>query len=65
MRSSLVARIQQRAGSAPDAFALAAYAYDAVWVAALAYLASPADVSADSLALRFVQAAGTYHGTTG
>jgi branched-chain amino acid transport system substrate-binding protein len=56
-------RIQQRAGMAPDAFALAVY--DAVWVAALAYLASPADVSADSLASRFVQAAGTYHGTTG
>jgi branched-chain amino acid transport system substrate-binding protein len=56
-------RIQQRAGSAPDAFALAVY--DAVWVAALAYLASPSKVSADSLASRFVQAAGTYHGTTG
>ena len=59
----VAARIQQRAGMAPDAFALAVY--DAVWVAALAYLASPADVSADSLASRFVQAAGTYHGTTG
>ena len=56
-------RIQQRAGSAPDAFALAVY--DAVWVAALAYLASPADVDVDSLATRFVQAADTYHGTTG
>jgi hypothetical protein len=56
-------RIQQRAGMAPDAFALAVY--DAVWVAALAYLASPATVSADSLASRFEQAAGTYHGTTG
>jgi branched-chain amino acid transport system substrate-binding protein len=56
-------RIQQRAGTAPDAFALAVY--DAAWVAALAYLASPADVDADSLATRLVQAAGTYHGTTG
>jgi branched-chain amino acid transport system substrate-binding protein len=56
-------RIQQRAGTAPDAFALAVY--DAAWVTALAYLASPADVDADSLATRFVQAAGTYHGTTG
>ena len=56
-------RIQQRAGSAPDAFALAVY--DATWVAALAYLASPAEVAVDSLATRFVQAAGTYHGATG
>lgn len=56
-------RIQQRAGSAPDAFALAVY--DATWVAALAYLASPANVDVDSLATRFVQAAGAYHGTTG
>jgi hypothetical protein len=48
---------------APDAFALAVY--DAVWVAALAYLASPRTVDADSLASRFVQAASTYHGTTG
>lgn len=56
-------RIQQRAGSAPDAFALAVY--DATWVAALAYLASPSEVAVDSLAARFVQAAGTYHGATG
>jgi branched-chain amino acid transport system substrate-binding protein len=56
-------RIQQRAGSAPDAFALAVY--DAARVAALAYLASPSDVEVDSLASRFVQAAGAYHGTTG
>ncbi|HEX6373052.1 MAG TPA: ABC transporter substrate-binding protein [Longimicrobium sp.] len=56
-------RIQQRAGSAPDAFALAVY--DAAWVAALAYLASPEEVDVDSLATRFVQAAGAYHGTTG
>jgi branched-chain amino acid transport system substrate-binding protein len=56
-------RIQQRAGSAPDAFALAVY--DAARVAALAYLASPSDVAVDSLASRFVQAAGAYHGTTG
>lgn len=57
------ARIQARAGMAPDAFALAVY--DAVRVAALAYLASPSDVSVNSLATRFVQAAGAYHGTTG
>lgn len=56
-------RIQQRAGAAPDAFALAVY--DATWVAALAYLASPSGVDVDSLASRFVQAASVYHGTTG
>jgi branched-chain amino acid transport system substrate-binding protein len=56
-------RIQQRAGSAPDAFALAVY--DATRVAALAYLASPRRVDVDSLAARFVQAADSYHGTTG
>lgn len=59
----VASRIQQRAGTAPDAFALAVY--DAARVAALAYLASPADVELDSLAARFREAAGTYHGTTG
>jgi branched-chain amino acid transport system substrate-binding protein len=59
----VAARIQQREGSAPDAFALAVY--DAASVAALAYLASPRGVAVDSLAARFVLAAGTYHGTTG
>lgn len=59
----VAARIQQRAGQAPDAFALAVY--DATRVAALAYLASPREVSVDSLATRFVQAAASYHGTTG
>ncbi|HEU0052354.1 MAG TPA: hypothetical protein VFQ39_04215, partial [Longimicrobium sp.] len=56
-------RIQQRAGRAPDAFALAVY--DAARVAALAYLASPNGVEVDSLAARFVEVAGAYHGTTG
>ena len=56
-------RIQQRAGSAPDAFALAVY--DATRVAALAYLAGGDDADLDSLASRFVQTAATYHGTTG
>ncbi|HEX6040987.1 ABC transporter substrate-binding protein [Longimicrobium sp.] len=56
-------RIQQRAGSAPDAFALAVY--DATRVAAMAYLASPAEVRLDSLSVRFVDAASTYHGLTG
>jgi branched-chain amino acid transport system substrate-binding protein len=59
----LAARIQARAGAAPDAFALAVY--DAVWVAAQAYLASPGEVGVDSLASRFVQAAGSYYGATG
>lgn len=62
-RQVLAARIQHRAGSDPDAFALAVY--DATRVAALAYLASPRRVEVDSLAARFVQAAGTYHGATG
>lgn len=56
-------RIQQRAGRAPDAFALAVY--DAARVAALAYLASRNGVEVDSLAARFVEVAGAYHGTTG
>jgi branched-chain amino acid transport system substrate-binding protein len=59
----IATRIQQRAGSAPDAFALAVY--DAVRVAALAYLASPSGVDVDSLAARFVEAAESYHGATG
>jgi branched-chain amino acid transport system substrate-binding protein len=59
----VAARIQQRAGMAPDAFALAVY--DAARVAALAYLVSPSRVTADSLAVRFTNAAATYHGTTG
>jgi len=56
-------RIQERGGVSPDAFALAVY--DATWVAAMAYLASSAEVGVDSLASRFVQAAATFHGTTG
>jgi branched-chain amino acid transport system substrate-binding protein len=59
----LAARIKARAGSDPDAFALAVY--DAVWVAAQAYLASPRNVSADELAARFVAGAGSYYGATG
>jgi branched-chain amino acid transport system substrate-binding protein len=59
----LAARIQVRAGAAPDAFALAVY--DAVWAPAQAYLASPHGVGVDSLANRFVQAAGAYYGATG
>ncbi|HEU0015497.1 MAG TPA: ABC transporter substrate-binding protein [Longimicrobium sp.] len=59
----LKVRIHARAGMAPDAFALAVY--DAVWVAAQAYLASPARVDADSLAARFEEAAGAFYGATG
>jgi branched-chain amino acid transport system substrate-binding protein len=56
-------RIKARAGQGPDAFALGVY--DAVWVAALAYLASPAHVSAADLKTRFVATAGSYYGATG
>jgi len=59
----LAARIKARAGADPDAFALAVY--DAVWVAAQAYLASPRAVSADELAARFVATAGSFYGATG
>jgi len=59
----LAARIKARAGSDPDAFAMAVY--DAVWVAAQAYLASPRSVDVDELATRFVGAAGQYYGATG
>ncbi len=59
----LAARIKARAGTDPDAFALAVY--DAVWVAAQAYLASPRAVSTDELAARFVATAGSFYGATG
>jgi branched-chain amino acid transport system substrate-binding protein len=59
----LAARIQARAGIAPDAFALAVY--DAVWVAAQAYLASPRPASIADLTDRFAAAADSYYGATG
>ncbi|HVG45913.1 MAG TPA: ABC transporter substrate-binding protein [Longimicrobium sp.] len=59
----LAARIQARAGAAPDAFALGVY--DAVWVAAEAYLAAPRPVEIQGLASRFVTAAGSFYGATG
>lgn len=59
----VAARIQARAGAAPDAFALAVY--DAVWVAAQAYLASPRPASTDDLAARFAATAASYYGATG
>jgi branched-chain amino acid transport system substrate-binding protein len=59
----LAARIRARSGAEADAFAFGVY--DAVWIAAQAYLASPRDVNADSLAARFQVAAGTHYGATG
>lgn len=59
----VAARIQARAGAAPDAFALGVY--DAVWVAAEAYLAAPRPVSIDGLTSRFETAAASFYGTTG
>jgi branched-chain amino acid transport system substrate-binding protein len=59
----VAARIQARAGVAPDAFALGVY--DAVWVAAQAYLAAPRAVGIDGLTSRFVTAANSFHGATG
>ncbi|HSU12521.1 ABC transporter substrate-binding protein [Longimicrobium sp.] len=59
----LAARIKARSGTDPDAFALAVY--DAVWVAAQAYLASPRSVSIDELSARFVATAGSFYGATG
>jgi branched-chain amino acid transport system substrate-binding protein len=59
----VAARIQARAGAAPDAFALGVY--DAVWVAAEAYLAAPRPVRIDGLTTRFVAAADAFYGATG
>jgi branched-chain amino acid transport system substrate-binding protein len=59
----VAARIKARSGMEPDAFALAVY--DAVWVAAQAYLAAPPPVSVTDLKARFVTVADSYFGTTG
>ncbi|MDB4950581.1 MAG: Extracellular ligand-binding receptor [Gemmatimonadetes bacterium] len=59
----VAARIKARSGVDPDAFALAVY--DAVWVAAQAYLATPEPVQAADLKAKFVAAAGSYYGATG
>ncbi|HKP76524.1 MAG TPA: ABC transporter substrate-binding protein [Longimicrobiaceae bacterium] len=59
----VAARIQAKAGAAPDAFALAVY--DAVWVAAQAYLAAPRPASISDLTTRFEAAADAYYGVTG
>lgn len=59
----LAARIRARANADPDAFALAVY--DAVWVAARAYVASGATLSIDQLKTAFTTAASTHFGATG
>jgi len=59
----LAARIKAKTGTDPDAFALAVY--DAVWVAAQVYLASPRSTPTNEIAARFKTAAGSYFGATG
>ena len=59
----IAARIQARAGVTPDAFALGVY--DAVWVAALAYLASDRPPQIEELGANFATAAGSFYGATG
>ena len=60
----VAARITTRAGRAPDAFALAVY--DAVWIAAYAYLALGAKGEDPAvLRSRFVESAAAFYGTTG
>lgn len=59
----IAARIQARSGVAPDAFALGVY--DAVWVAALAYLASDRPAKIEELSANFQTAASSFYGATG
>ncbi|MBA2571975.1 MAG: ABC transporter substrate-binding protein [Gemmatimonadetes bacterium] len=59
----LSARIRARTNLTPDAFALAVY--DAVWVAAKAYLATGASPSAAELKQAFAATADTHFGATG
>jgi branched-chain amino acid transport system substrate-binding protein len=59
----LVAQIRARTGLEPDGFALAAY--DAVWVAARAYIASGATQDIERLNRAFVTAAASGYGATG
>ena len=56
-------RIRAETGIEPDAFALAVY--DAVWIAAEAYLASDGSPGIDGLKARFTTAAASHFGTTG
>jgi branched-chain amino acid transport system substrate-binding protein len=59
---SLAAQIKTKSGVDPDAFALAVY--DAVWVAAEAYIASPDGADVNVLKGKFVTAANSYFGAT-
>ncbi len=61
--SPLAAEIKRRSGTDPDAFALAVY--DAVWVAAEAYVAAGEDADISTLKERFVTAANAHFGATG
>ena len=59
----LSARVQQITGFSPDAFGLAAY--DAAWVAALAYAEAGPGASTPALRQTIVDVAGRYFGATG
>lgn len=59
----VIQRIRARTGIEPDAFALAVY--DAVWIAAQAYLAGDDRPDVAALRARFATAADGHFGTTG
>lgn len=59
----LAARIKERTGMNPDAFALTIY--DAVWVVARGYVASGATLDIEQLKHAFTTAASTHFGATG
>lgn len=59
---SVAAQIKTKSGVEPDAFALAVY--DAVWVAAEAYLATPEGADVSVFKQKFVTAANSYFGAT-
>ena len=59
----IAARIATKAGAQPDAFALAVY--DAVWLAAQAYLATGGTGHAAALKSAFVTAADGFYGASG
>jgi branched-chain amino acid transport system substrate-binding protein len=59
----LVTKIRERTGLEPDGFALAVY--DAVWVAARAYIASGATRDIERLKQAFTTAAASGYGATG
>lgn len=56
-------RVRALGGQDPDAFALAVY--DAVWIAAFAYLSAGNGADVERLKGAFVQAAGSFYGATG